>query len=174
MYERSNNIQKSIDILLTCLDFNPTSKYLHFQIAIKKMKLSNTPSSDIGYHLMRSFTPKDKNFSAQFLYARHLYLEGEIDQASEIFEYLGSVNIDSTAKQKPQEISKKNDQIIRYEGVISRLEANYCFIIRDTFQDTVFSHKKFNKKIWHELRTSKRVSFQLAFNYKGPFALDIQ
>ena len=52
----------------------------------------NTEPKDhtlIEYHLRRSFTPGDKNYEAQLLYARQLYILGDLPGSRNIFKKNG-------------------------------------------------------------------------------------
>lgn len=63
---------------------------------------------------------------------------------------------------------------IEYHGIINSLEASYGFLFRDEFQDRIFTHKYHSKEYWHDLSFHKRVIFNLAFNYRGPIAINIR
>ena len=38
---------------------------------------------EIAYHLRRAFSPGDKNYTAQFLFARQLCISGKYEEATE-------------------------------------------------------------------------------------------
>ena len=70
---------------------------------------------------------------------------------------------------------KKDNVVEKYTGVVSKIEASYGFIIRDVYQDRVFTHCLYNQENeWRKLKPQRRVSFNLAFNNRGPFALDVR
>ena len=130
---------------------------------------------EISFHLRRSFTEGDKNYSAQFWYARSLYISGKIKESFNIFQNLRNSNIDSRIKSEPRGEIVQNSSIVRFFGVISNLEKSYGFIIRDGLQDRIFSHITVNNPFeWEKLESHKRVSFELAFNYRGPIAINIR
>jgi hypothetical protein len=64
--------------------------------------------------------------------------------------------------------------VLKFTGTISRIESSYAFIIRDGYQDRIFTYQDYNQeKEWLKLRTQNRVSFHLAFTYRGPCALNV-
>ncbi|MBW1795257.1 MAG: SIR2 family protein [Deltaproteobacteria bacterium] len=174
MYEDQNEIEKSIQILKTCLDRNPGEKIINFKIAYMLAKYGKGTAGEIKYHLRRSYTVGDDNYASQFWYARCLYLEGDINEALKIFNNLKNQNIDNRIKQKARGIIKENGEIKQFSGTISRLEASYAFIVRDQTQDRLFTHiSQNNYDEWKNLSTGRRVVFNMAFNYRGPQALKV-
>ena len=63
---------------------------------------------------------------------------------------------------------------MQYTGSIDKLEASYGFIMRDKYQDRIFMHKLYAERdVWQRLEHQKRVKFNLEFNYRGPFAVNV-
>jgi cold shock CspA family protein len=70
---------------------------------------------------------------------------------------------------------KVGDVPSRYKGTIHSIESSYGFIIRDGYQDRIFTYHRHNDTDeWKKLKTQMRVSFELAFNYRGPIALNVR
>ena len=174
LFEADGNLEGAIKVLKECLDLNPSDKVINFQLAMLLRKDQSSKAADILHHLRRSFTKGDSNFVAQFWYARYLYVDGEMDRANAIFRVLSDSNIDTRVKNEPRGEVVIKGEPKRYSGTVLKKEANYAFLVRDISQDTVFAHKKYqDEKEWEKLRYSKRVTFNLAFNYRGPSALNI-
>lgn len=175
VYEANKRLEDAIAVMKESVEANPSDKDTNYQLAKLLSKLPISNKAEIRHHLRRSFTTGDSNYSAQFWYARLIYLEGERDEALKIFNQLSEANIDIRIKQQPRGVVKDDDQPKRFAGYVLNVESSYAFIIRDNFQDSVFTHSSFHKDdIWIKLKYQKRVTFELAFNYRGPFALSIE
>jgi len=125
--------------------------------------------------MKRAFTDGDSNYAAQFWYARHIYLEGLIDDASKYFKILGKAYLDPQVKNLVRGIVMENEKPVLYRGIIEKKEQAYGFIKRDQVQDNIFIHSNnVNEKIWEELRRGNRVIFELGFSYKGPQAINVK
>ena len=59
-----------------------------------------------------------------------------------------------------------------YKGTIARQEANYAFVTRDIIGDDIFIYRYGEKKDWDTFAVGAKVSFNLAFNFKGSIALN--
>ena len=62
-----------------------------------------------------------------------------------------------------------------FKGSIVRMEASYCFIAREQTADWIHAHRnKIDEGTWGQLVVGKRVSFQIAFTFKGPSAFNLE
>lgn len=111
----------------------------------------------------------DVNYDAQLLYARQLYVAGDVEGAKQRFRAL------STAKVAPQVKGRMRYPLDAwFSGRIARLEATYGFVVRDGIGDWVFAHRsEVRTELWTTLRTGSRVRFQVAFTMKGPSARNL-
>ena len=174
VYEANKKLPDAIRILNECLEVNPSEKHINYQVAMLLYQTPNSNRADILHHLRRSFTIGDNNYVAQFWCARHLYLDGSRSDAIELFQRLSDVNIDSRVKREPRGIVTENDVPKRFAGIVSKIEASYAFIIRDEIQDAIFTYSAHNDpNEWNKLSYHKRVKFDLGFNYRGPYALNV-
>lgn len=174
-YEAIGEIEKSISVLKECLEENPSDKYVNYQLAMLLNKNPVTNLEEILFYLRRSFTTGDNNYMAQFWYARFKYLKGEINEAKEIFRKLHEVNIEMRIKQEPRGIVFENTAEKRFSGYVSKIEMYYGFIVRDNYQDEIYTNIRYNEEdTWSRLNYHKRITFTLAFNYYGPIAIKIQ
>ena len=175
MYEGAGELESGISVLKECLDANPSDKTINFKLAMMLAKSPEARNSEILHLLRRSFTHGDSNYAAQFWYARFLYSEGDFESAGEIFKKLAELNIDTRIKKEPRGVVKVGDVPSRYKGTILTMESSYGFIVRDGYQDRIFTHCLYTiKDEWKHLEPQIRVSFELAFNYRGPIALNIR
>lgn len=175
MYESAGNLDQAIETLRESVDANPSEKYTNFKLALLLMKSSTLNKGEIRHHLRRAFTEGDSNYDAQFQYARFLYIEGEIPESLALFRKLGEVNIDNRDKKKPRGKIMKDGAAMKFLGTIQKMEASYAFIIRDGWNDKIFTPKNLSdEREWRNLKPARRVSFELSFNYKGPVALNVR
>ncbi|MCB2181313.1 MAG: SIR2 family protein [Desulfobulbaceae bacterium] len=174
-FELNNASDKAINVLKQCLDANPAEKNVNYRLSYLLQRQPDADVQEVKHYLRRAFTKGDTNFAAQFWYARLLYLEGEHPEAMDMFRELSRKNIDIKIKREPRGIVKQGNKQIKFAGLITRLESSYCFIVRDKFKDQIFSHIYYTpKKTWNELSTYRRVTFELGFNYRGPFAVNLE
>lgn len=173
IFENQNEVDKAIDTLKECLDRNPGEKTINYKIAYLLDKYQKGDRADIKYYLRRSFTEGDDNLISQFWYARCLYIEDEIAPSYLIFNKLRNQNIDNRIKQKVRGTISENGSIKTFSGFISRLEASHAFIVLDRTQDRIFAHISNNRNSWANLENGKRINLNLAFNYRGPQAINI-
>ena len=155
--------------LQTSLDNNPGDKRLHYALAKFLMRHDLQAADQIEYHLQRSFTSGDANYDAQLLYARQIYVKGDVNGAKERFRTLG------TAKVGPDIRNRMRYPLDGwFRGQVVRLEATYCFVTRDGIGDWVFAHRsEVDTALWTTLRMGSRVRFHITFTMKGPAAADL-
>ena len=167
--EASSFHSEARSTLQTGLDNNPSDKKLHYALA-KFLMCHDLQSVDqVEYHLQRSFTSGDANYDAQLLYARQLFIKGDIDGSQERFRTL-----------KVAKVSPDVRNHMRYpldgwfSGRVVQLEATYCFVIRDGIGDWVFTHRsEVDVALWKTLVVGSRVRFHIAFTMRGPAAADL-
>jgi len=175
LYESQENIKDAIQVLKDCLEANPSDKSVNYKLATLLRENQLGSLDEIKFYLRRSFTEGDSNYSAQFWFARCLYIENEFEVARRIFSFLRGTNLDVRIKREPHGSVYDNDQLSEFHGIIDTLEASYGFLLRDGHQDRIFTHKDHsNEEYWGNLTTNKRVKFNLAFNYSGPVAINIK
>jgi len=175
IYEEQNEIDDAVKTLTECLERNPGDKSINYRLSYYLEVYNLGSIKEIKYHLRRSFTIGDDNYVSQFWFARSLYIDGDHAEALEIFQTLKNLNIDNRIKKKIRGYVLEDKQKKRFSGTISKLESSYAFIMRDGENDRMFSHVTSNdKKAWDMLSVGKRVVFNLAFNYRGPQAMNVQ
>ena len=175
MYEERNEMEQAIGVLENCVEASPSNKYINFRLGMLMTKLPGSNKAEIKHHLRRSFTEGDSNYVAQFWYARFVYLENDYDEAYKIFDRLRDANLDTRVKKEPRGVVVEDGRPVRFYGTVSKLESSYGFIIRDGYQDKIFAHCLYTSNLeWESLKSQKRVTFELGFNYRGPFAVNIE
>ena len=170
IYLSQDDLDKSRDILEKALDANRGERRLHFAYARLLMVTENAPGDQLAYHLQRSFTPGDTNYTAQLLYGRQLFINGDWGGSKMVFRTLGSARVGAELRDA---LVYPLDQIHR--GSIARMEASYCFIARDGVGDWIYAHRNnISDAVWNILLMGTRVTFRIAFTFRGPNAFDVE
>ncbi len=134
------------------------------------MHMPDASGDELAYHLQRSFTPGDQNYDAQLRYARQLFINGDGQTSQRIFEDLSRVKISNEIRTQPLYPLQQ-----RFVGAIARMEASYAFIKRDGDAVWIFLNRStMGSEIWNTLEIGVRVSYLIAFNFRGPIATDLR
>ncbi len=161
----------AILVMTEALKASPNDRDLHFTKGKMLMDLPEENISEILHHLRKSFTTNDSRHDAQFLYARALYLNNQINDAKNIFNELSQIPIAPSIKRQPRGFLKKNGKKLKFSGTIKKNELSHGFLMRDTFGDSLY-FDKYNMQI--DLLLGDRVSFYVAFTYRGIIAIELQ
>ena len=169
VYERKHRVDDAKDVLRRGLDANGADKRLHFALARLLMQTPGVADAELSYHFKRSYTPGDSNYDAQLLYARSLFVQGEPEYRT-LFAALAKAQVSPQVKNRLlYPIPEK-----RFTGTVWRLEATHGFLTRDGMGDTIFMHiSNANPGTWKTLANGDRVTFSLAFTFRGPAAFDV-
>ena len=172
MYHESGDIQKSKEVLNTCLQDNPTSKDAHLQLG--RVLAANGDGVRAVEHLKRSFIPGDHNFDAQFWCARELFLQGEYDEATRLFADIGD-RAQGRFRTRATGKVKKNGEPVVYNCLVQRFEDSYAFLGLPHFPMDIFaSRADSDASEWDKLDKRVRAKCNLAFTRRGPRALSIR
>lgn len=168
-YERADKRSAARETLRRAIEANRNDRGLHFSFAQLLLQESSPVDGEILYHLQRSYSPGDTNYEAQLLYGRELFRTGDLENSKKVFKQL------SNARVAPE----FRDQLLhplprRVHGTVKRIEATYFFVARDGTNDWVYAHRSgCDESVWAEARLGMRLSFRVAFNLRGPGAIDI-
>lgn len=169
------NHEQALSVLKQCADRNPGDKHVNFAIADVMERYSAGSRAEIGHHLRRSFTDGDSNFAAQFKYARHLFIDGELKESMRLFAGLREAKVSPLIKREFRGHVMDGNSKKRFAGMIARIELGYGFIKRDGALDDVFADPRgTDESTWGKIRKGERVTFFLSFNYLGPVAVDLK
>jgi len=78
LYKNDGNLAEAKEVLDAALDANPGERKLHYTYVKLLMFDSTMAGEEVSYHLQRAFTKGDKNYDAQILYGRQLFLNGDL------------------------------------------------------------------------------------------------
>lgn len=170
---KNEQIEQAENIYKRALDASPNEKKLHYNYARLLIDTANPDQNLVEYHTRRAFTEGDRNYDAQFWYARQLYIMGSIPESIERFRKLREYPINPALKRATRGVMVLNGQMQVFSGKITKVEPTYSFITRDGTGDTIFIDKaNTGEEVWNQLKLNLRVKFNIGFNFYGPNALN--
>ncbi len=171
-YEDMGDLGRSKEVLELCLRDNPSSKSAHLLLGQILIRLDD--STGALDHLRRGFTEGDNNHEAQFWFARELHLQGEYDEARRLFSTLNERAPGRFRSGKGGAV-ERGGSLVRYECQIQRKEEGYAFVRVTGFPKDVFASRADSDPMeWNGLERAARARCSLAFNRRGPRAIDIR
>jgi tetratricopeptide (TPR) repeat protein len=175
-YDGEGKREAAIRTLRECLEGNPSDKAVNFRLAMLLMGRSSLDDhADIKHCLRKAFTRGDNRYAAQFWYARLLFLEGDYAGASELFDELAEARVSAPVKRDIKGKVLEGHVASRFSGTVIRREASYALIKSDRHSKTIFAPGgATDVGMWTRLSAHVRVTFELAFNYRGPVAQSIK
>lgn len=169
IYEQQGKIKEARDVFERAINANRNDKDLHYRFAKHLFNFSNANSELIEYHLQRAFSPGDRNFDAQMLYGRQLYLKGTRDQSKAVFADLKRAKV---APQQREALLYPLEGI--HQGSLVRIEGNYAYINKDRSNEWIYVHRRnIPDDVWKELDIGTRLQYKVGFNFHGPCAFDL-
>lgn len=168
LHRKKGEDEQAKRVLETALAANTNDQGLH--LAYARLLIDGGGEKDgIIYHLQRAYTPGDTNYEAQLLYARQLYLNGDIDEAKRLFKHLKSAPTSPDVKRHLYYPLKDE-----FKGEITRVETTYCFISRDGLGDWIYAYRDNVTVPWTSMVLKKRVVFRMGFSFAGASAFDVR
>jgi hypothetical protein len=172
--ENRGNLPEALVVLEQTIKLNPNEQDVCFRYSYLLSQQVNPNYIQIISYYRRSFTFGDNRYESQFWYGRALYINNEIDKAKDQFKILTRAKVNPEFKKMPRGVMNAKDDIKVFRGSISRIEANYAFLIREAFSDQIFINRHSLKLDWNRLKVGGRISFSIMFNYSGAVAVDIK
>lgn len=174
IYRRQGDPDQAITVLESCLRENPASKPAHLEMA-HCLGLVDAEPSLILDHFRRAYTEGDSNFEAQFWHARELFVQDRFGDAERAFIGLhdrapGRFRTGSTAV-----VSDRSGELREFKGEVDRLEEGYAFIASAHLPKHLFASRADSaEESWAALGPGACVKFNVAFNRRGPRAVDLK
>jgi tetratricopeptide (TPR) repeat protein len=171
--------EEAVATLRSSLEFNPGSRELHFDIALALMdtrpNADQTGADDVLYHLQRSFVPGDRNYQAQFFFARELCIVGKYEEAKPLFAKLSEARLPYQQKTKVgYYLNGPDGQPLRLGGSVLFLKSSYGFIhCHHPTLNAYFDAEDIDGGA-EDIDAGTAVSFEVGFNLKGPVARSIK
>jgi cytochrome c-type biogenesis protein CcmH/NrfG len=173
-YSANGKTDEAKKVLETSLQDNPSSKAAHLEYARVLMALDSDQSLILD-HLRRSFSEGDNNFEAQFWYARGLLLQGDAPTSEKLF---GAINDRAPGRFRNRAaapITLLGSDAQQSGGRVERIEEGYAFIKLPDFQRPLFASRgESDPTDWPQLSRNVTVSCSVAFNRRGPRAINVK
>ena len=169
-YAKKGDVERAIAILTRCLEASPTDQETAFQLATTLRGQGEAEKqAQIRMLLRRSFTPGDSNYEAQFWYARHEFLYGDVDSAEEAFERLKTSSVRFSERSRIRgEVTDPSGSSKYYVGRVCQVSSGHCFVKCDDLQMNAFvPAKEFQSRDWSRVNYGVSVRFHLAFSMLG-------
>ena len=177
LYMCAGNTGKAKNVLLQAIERNANNQKLQFRYA---EFLRTTSSSNIDllvYHYKRSYTPGDRNYQAQFWYARFLYESERAvdrDRALDIFRKLRRVNVSHQEKIKIRDFIGGKERPTLFRGELASKKPGYAFIKLDGDGSAIFFHPaNAEDDLWEAMKNGDRLAFNIAFSFSGVSACSV-
>ena len=171
-YYRKNKLnEEAKSVLIRCLENNPTSREVHVQLGrLLGQEDEYGRRDEIRNHLKRGFTFGDANYDAQFWYARHEFLYGDIEISRSLFSSLAKTRVSPDTKQRTRgRVQCEDGAPKRFRGTVRRKSESYCFAACSELRDSVFMHpRSFVKGQWANVTAISELEFELVFSFRGP------
>ncbi|MGA9365318.1 MAG: SIR2 family protein [Bacteroidota bacterium] len=164
------NVPDARTVITQAIEANPGERRLNY--AYSKLLLAEDPENldAILYHAKRSFVPGDKNYDAQLIYARALFLKNDMVEFRKTIDTLRRAYVDYEVKKSYRYPTSRV-----FSGAVAKLEASYGFVALDGTGDWVhLSKEKVDPELWPNLNYGSRVNLRIAFTFFGVSATDVE
>ena len=171
----------AITTLESALDANPGDMQTHYRLALELREDANKSGDELRYHFRRAFTRGDRNYDAQFWYARYAFESRDQDERRDgdaIFARLRTVPLpmryEERTKIRDLQATADNQPLV-VSGAVARKESTFGFITADGAGERIFFHRReLTAVAWDSIRAGARVSFQIGFTFNGPVACEVK
>lgn len=169
-----HELERGIEILRATVLATPgdaAANLVFAKLLIRQNEEAN--ANTILAHLRRSFSDGDTHYEARLLYARANLLYGDLKRGETEFEQLHKAYIQNRDKPiAPVELPGNGPR--RFVGIVMSKTVGYAFLRCSELRFNVYFQKPSVKEgIWPILDRGATVTFTLAFNYRGPVAVDV-
>ncbi|WP_439556109.1 SIR2 family protein [Dyadobacter sp.] len=174
LLHNNSDLDGAIEILSETAKLNPNIQEVNFRLGIYISEKNPDNYNEIIHYLRKAFTKGDARYTAQFWYARALYLNKEIGEAKLIFKQLKVAKVPYEVKNRTTGYLMSNGQRYRCNGIIRRLEDTYGFVEINYNGDTIYFDLENNQESLHLIERDRRISAEIGFNFLGPIACSIR
>jgi cold shock CspA family protein/tetratricopeptide (TPR) repeat protein len=177
IYCAKDKVEKAKTVLEKALGRRRGDHSINFEYAEVLRKEGISINTDLLYYYRRAFTPNDRNYEAQFWFARFAFNSidgGNRKLASELFSSLRDARVSHDSRVKVRDLDQTGDNPRILKGNIVKRRDGYGFIQVDGVESEVFfPESEVDEDIWDATQEGDRVSFNLGFSYKGPVCCNI-
>jgi thioredoxin-like negative regulator of GroEL/cold shock CspA family protein len=173
--EQPEQIEEALKVLRAAVAQNAASKPLNYQLARLLMRTDEAGNAaEISKLLRRSYTDGDTHFEAQFWCARHEFLYGDRNKAIAIYAQFKARPVPYVDTSERRGIIKGRDGSVKeFEGVVRTLKGDFGFVACQELEDSLFLHcTQYSGGTFSNLRPGDRLTFKVAFSYRGASCVD--
>lgn len=168
--QKKNCIQDAETTLKRAIEASGFNRELHYAYGKLLLEMGTASDELIEYHFCRSYSPGDSNYDAQLLHARQLFINKRYPESKALFKQLGISHLPSEFRNRAQYPLSSE-----FAGSIVKMEATYCFVLRDCVGDWIYvSPDNFEVDDWTLLLVGTRLRFNIAFSMKGPCGIRVK
>jgi len=176
IYLSEGNPDKARTVFTLALERRRANQTLNFQYAEFLRKHTESDDMEIQYYYRRAFTPNDRQYQAQFWFARFSYLQStELNQqAIDTFNHIRNGRISIKQRREIKDVLGGESTPRVLIGTVKAKRLDFGFLIMDgNGYEVFFPPKSVKDDLWEALRENDRVSFHLGFSFSGPVAINI-
>ena len=177
LHQGKGDSQSAKDTLAKALEANRGDLRLNFQFAEILRATGELDTDVLTYYYERSFTPGDRNYEAQFWFARFSFEstdEKRVIKSKETFRLLRTVTMPHAKRILIKDLSHDNNGTRIFHGTVERIDSTFGRIRRDGTGDLIFAHANgVEEQCWKSLRQGGRVTFSIGYNFGGPNAVEV-
>jgi tetratricopeptide (TPR) repeat protein/cold shock CspA family protein len=169
-YCRSGQDAEAMALLEEAVGTNPYDKRLNYLLG-KLLIRGDGNGNQTESCFRRAFTEGDRNYDAQFWYARQLYINEKVDEALARFKTLRGERMSRASRFDARGEWRDGDTSRQFAGSLLTIDRGYGWIRRDGAGDVIFvpSEDSTNNAL-EVMERGQRVRFTIAFNMLGPIA----
>lgn len=175
---KQGDVEGAQGALWNALEANRGDMRLNFQYG-EILRLTGERDADaLAYYFERAFTPGDRNYEAQFWFARYAFESQDerlIRKSASTFLRLRNADLSHRVRVEVRDRLQEPGRDKVFQGTMERMEETYGSIRRDGLGDVIFVHvNQAGEDIWKTLRFGERVCFAIGFTFNGPIAVDLE
>lgn len=172
------NNEEAKKVLELALERRRADHGLNFHYAELLRKQETFEQSELVYFYRRAFSPGDKNYQAQFWYARYLFFSADSSkhkQSEDVFAQIrnGRFSFEDRHKVRDYDGSKSSPRV--HSGRIVKKRENFGFLVMDgTGYEIFVAARQLKEDLWGAVNEGDRVNFNIAFTFSGPCAANLE
>ena len=178
IYMSRGEKERSGHVLQRALEARRSDHQLNFAYGECLHASGDASPKDLAYFYQRAFTPGDKNYQAQFWFARFA-LETQddklVEKATATFNFLRKAHVDHSMRVKIRDYYGSTNSPKQVRGIIISRRATFGFIKVPEFSLPVFIHEdNLEEDIWGLVEVGTEILCHLGFNYTGLVCVDVE
>jgi tetratricopeptide (TPR) repeat protein len=177
-YEERGDLETARDVLRQALDGNRGNRDLNFRYGMLLRNRQESNRANLIYHFGRAFTKWDKNYEAQFWFARFAFEDENREvrrEGKEVFRRLREAHLSHDVRVHVRDTIRDATGDRVFTGNVARLEYACGYVELDGYGDWLFVHRNdVPSGVWENLRVGVRVKCVVGFSFNGARALKVE